>query len=152
MTRATSHIPVSVPAPADRATAVEGVTPEPQSAALTSALRIAQLAALGLARGTGGAAKGAGATSLYLGRQGYLLAKKALARPAAAAPTLTLVTEPALASAPAAGRRGRTRRRVVLLALTGAAAAAVAVYVKKQRTELPPPAARPPSLSDFDNA
>ncbi|MBP1161415.1 hypothetical protein ABIC28_001556 [Rhodococcus sp. PvR044] len=162
MTRATKSTPVSVPAPAEQAPTLEVVPPAPESTTLSSALRLAQLAALGFARGTGGVAKGTGvvakgtgALSLYLGRQGYTLARKALSSRPKAVPALALVDEQAVAAVAAEQVKGRGRRRgrrALLVVGLGAAVAAGAVYLKERRREVPPVAPAPPSLQDFENS
>ncbi|MFD4183358.1 hypothetical protein [Rhodococcus sp. NPDC058514] len=159
MTRATKSTPVSVPAPADQAPTLTVVTPVPESTALSSALRLAQLAALGFAKGTGGVAKGTGvvakgtgAMSLYLGRQGYALARKALAR-RKTVPALALVDDKTVATVATAHVKGRGRgRRTLLVVGLGAAVAAGAVYLKQRRREVPPIAAAPPSLRDLETS
>jgi hypothetical protein len=160
MTRATKSTPVSVPAPAEQAPTLEVVPPAPESTTLSSALRLAQLAALGFARGTGGVAKGTGvvakgtgALSLYLGRQGYTLARKALSSRPKSAPALALVDEQAVAAVAAEQVKGRRRgRRALLVVGLGAAVAAGAVYLKQRRREVPPVAPAPPSLRDVENS
>lgn len=159
MTRATKSIPVSVPAPADQPPTIQVVPPAPESTALTSALRLAQLAALGFAKGTGGVAKGTGvvakgtgAMSIYLGRQGFALARKALSRPKVV-PTLALMDEKTVASVAAEQIKGRKRgRRTLVVVALGAAVAAGAAYVKHQRREVPPIAPAPPSLRDLETS
>ncbi len=114
MTCATKQTPT--PEPVDRDT--ESSSPTAQS----TALRLARASALGVARGTGSAAKSVGALGAYLAGQGYALAKSGLTR-SQALPVVTLVDEDVIVAASAAepARRGRALRRVLVVGALGAA-------------------------------
>lgn len=111
-------------------------------------MRLAQAAALGLARGTGTVARSGGALGAQLLGQGFTAARSALAR---AKDVPTLVDEPVVVtSVEEPSRRGRRLRRIVIFGgLTAAVAAGVAVW-RLRRPEPAPVAERPPSLNDVD--
>ncbi|TQF74711.1 hypothetical protein FK531_01010 [Rhodococcus spelaei] len=151
MTRASKHSPAPVRVEAEPVPIDQAAVPAPQSPALTSALRFAQSAALGLAKGGGTLAKGTGTVGVYLLGKGFSLAKDVLSRPKQA-PALALVDEHTVADAAKSVRGKRRGRRVAVLVATGAAVAAVGLFVKKQRTETPPVADAPPSLRDLETS
>ncbi|WP_050066818.1 hypothetical protein [Rhodococcus sp. RD6.2] len=142
MTCATKQTPT--PEPVDRDT--ESSSPTAQS----TALRLARASALGVAKGTGSAAKTVGALGAYLAGQGYALAKSGLTR-SKALPVVALVDEDVIvASAAEPARRGRALRRVLVVGALGAAVAAGVAVWRLRRPEPAPVAAQPPSLRDFD--